>query len=224
MDLVILGTILSVATILMAWSGLYRPNVFYSTAESLVIGTYLGFTFAEGLRVLANTVLTPLFLRGLWMSDLTLLLILGLLYYSRLFKGKEWPSRIPMAILAGIATGLAVQGTVYPQILQQLILGSLIGKTAFDTVSNILVVIITFTALSYMIYTKEHKGLLRISSRIGRLGLMAGFGWTLGTYFMSLIMMAVGQVGMLVTQPGIYLTIPAVVLVFTDIIRRMRAT
>lgn len=223
MDLVTLGIIMSVATILMAWSGLYRPTVFYSTAESLVIGTYLGFTFAEGLRVLANTVFTPLFLRGLWWSDLTLLLILGLLYYSRLFKGKEWPSRIPMAILAGIATGLAVQGTVYPQILQQLILGSLIGKTALDTVSNILIVIITFTALSYMIYTREHKGLLRISSRIGRLGLMAGFGWTLGTYFMSLIMMAVGQVGMLVTQPGIYLTIPAVVLVFADIIRRMRA-
>ena len=222
MDLVLFGTILSVATVLMAWSGLYRPTVFYTTAESLVIGTYLGFTFAEGLRVLANTVFVPLFQKGLWMSDLSLLFILGLLYYSRLIKGKEWPSRIPMAILAGIATGLAVQGTVYPQILQQLILGSIIGKTVFDTVSNILIVILTFTALSYMIYTHEHRGLLRISSRIGRIGLMAAFGWTLGTYFMSLITLVVGQVGMLVTQPGIYLTIPAVMLVFTDIIRRMR--
>jgi hypothetical protein len=222
-DLVTFGGLLSAAVILMAWSGLYRTTKLYSTSESLVIGLYLGFMFAEGLRSLSAKVFTPLFLRGQWMSDLTILLFLGLLYYTRLFRGKEWPSRIPMAILAGIATGLAVRGAIYAQIVQQLIVGSLIGKTVFGTFNNILIVIITFTALSYMIYTREHKGPLRISSRIGRLGLMIAFGWTLGTYLMSLISFAIGQIGILATPPGLYLTIPALLLIGVDIVRRTRA-
>jgi len=221
-DSLTFGVLLSAAVTLMAWTILYRETRFYTLAEGLMIGLYLGFNFAEGVRVLYNTVFVPLFVKGQWISDLTILLILGLLYYARLFKGKEWFSRVPMAILAGIATGLAVKGAVYSQIVRQVIIESLIGKTTGQTINNVLIVAITFTAMSALIYTHEQKGVLKISARIGRAGLMIAFGWATGTMLMSVISNVVGLIGILATQPGIYVTAIALLMLLVDIIRRTR--
>jgi len=220
-DIATIGILLSTALALMAWSILYRVNDFYATAESLTMGVYSAFMWVEGLGVLTRRY-SLLFDKGQLRIDLVILLILGLLYYSRLFKGKEWPSRIPMAVLAGIASGMAVKGTIYSQILQQVTVGSFVGKTMFDTFNNILIIVLTFTAVSYMIHTREHKGILSISTRIGRLGLMAAFGWEMGVAVMSSLSFGIGQAGMFVTSPGIYVTVPALLLILVDFLRRSR--
>lgn len=197
---------------LAAWSLLYRENVTYRIAESMTIGLFLGVTLNYAVDILGKKVYTPLFIEGLWFSGIPVVTILGLLMYTRFFKPVWWVSRWPIAILAAVGSAVAVRGAIGPQIIKQLPTLPLIGPDLLTTINRFLLPLATVTALCQFIFTKKQKGVFGGLTFVGRMFLMVAFGFMLGTFLMSNIAFAIGNMAVLATLPGAYITAIAILI------------
>ncbi|MBS7635493.1 hypothetical protein KEJ34_08460 [Candidatus Bathyarchaeota archaeon] len=211
------GTAAEMALVLMAWSLLYRDNVFYRVAENLTIGWFMAMSLVIGLGLLRTRVYNPLFIEGRWLSPLIIVTILGLFYLLRLYRETRWLARWPISLMAGVASAVAVKGVIYAQIIRLVTMKSW-AVGGLETINNIIIAVFTFTGLSYFIFTKEHRGVLGYLAGFGRYALMICFGWTAGTYLMSLISMSVGHMQTLMQVPGIYVSAVAVIILIIGII------
>lgn len=217
------GIVAEMALVLMAWSLLYRENVFFKVAEALVIGWFMAMSFVVGLDILKGRVYVPLVVEGKWLSPTLIVTILGLFYLLRLHKDTKWLARWPISLMAGVASAVAVKGIVYAQIIRLVSMKSwaIGGMTA---INNIIILVFTVTGLSYFIFTREHKGALGALSSFGLYALMVSFGWVAGTYLMSLISMSVGHMRTLMQVPGIYVSAVGVIVLIIGIIYDQRKT
>jgi hypothetical protein len=211
------GIVAEMVLVLMAWSLLYRENVFFRVAESLVIGWFMAMSLVVGLGILKGRVYQPLIIEGKWLSPVLIVTILGLFYLLRLHKDTRWLARWPISLMAGVASAVAVKGAIYAQIIRLVAMESWAagGMTA---INNIIILVFTLTGLSYFIFTREHKGALGVASSIGLYALMITFGWVAGTYLMSLISMSVGHMRTLMQVPGIYVSAVGVIVLVIGII------
>ncbi|MEM2921707.1 MAG: hypothetical protein QXF26_05250, partial [Candidatus Bathyarchaeia archaeon] len=85
-------------------------------------------------------------------------------------------------ILAGIGVGVIFGLIIRSQILVQItdtINNVITGQP--DPISSILIIIGSLTALLYFTYGKEHTGSFGIAVKIGRIFLMASFGFVLSS-------------------------------------------
>jgi len=215
------GIVAEMALVLMAWSLLYRENVFFRVAEALVIGWVMAMSLVVGLGILKGRVYQPLIVEGRWLSPVLIVTILGLFYLLRLHKSTRWLARWPITLMAGVASSVAVKGAIYAQIIRLVSMESWAagGMTA---INNIVILVFTFTGLCYFIFTREHKGALGALSTFGLYSLMVTFGWVAGTYLMSLISMSVGHMQTLMQVPGIYVSAAGVIVLIAGIIYDQR--
>jgi hypothetical protein len=65
------------------------------------------------------------------------------------------------------------------------------------TFSSLVIVIGVFTTLSYFFFSREHKGFLKVTSGIGIVYIMVGFGATFGYTVMARVSLLIGRVGFL---------------------------
>jgi len=211
------GTALEMALVLMAWSLLYRENIFYRIAENLVIGWFMAFSFVVGMDLLRKSVYTPLFVQGRWLSPVIIVTILGLFYWVRLYKKTAWLARWPISLMAGTGTAVAVKGTIMAQIVRLVTMRDF-AASGLASINNIVVFVFTATGLLYFLFTREHIGTLGKITRFGLYALIIGFGWTVGTYTMSLVSMSIGHMRVLMGDPGIYVVAVALVVLLIGII------
>lgn len=215
------GIIAEMSLVLMAWSLLYRENFFFRIAESLVIGWFMAFSLVVGLGILKGRVYQPLVIEGRWLSPVLIVTILGLFYLLRLHRDTRWLARWPISLMAGVASTVAVKGAIYAQIIRLVTMKGL-AEGGMTTINNLIILVFTFTGLSYFIFTREHKGVLGGLSTIGLYALMITFGWVAGTYLMSLISMSIGHMRTLMQVPGIYVSAVGVILLIIAIIYDQR--
>jgi hypothetical protein len=67
------------------------------------------------------------------------------------------------------------------------------GSTGMVGLNSLIVIIGTITALTFFFFTWEHKGVLGISTKIGRYVLMATFGASYGSTVMARISLFIGR-------------------------------
>jgi len=220
-ELEIFTQLLTASLIIMVWSFLYRENVFYRIAEHLAIGSFFGYILYMSLKTLYDKTLVPL--AATWAPDLVLVTIIGILMWTRLVPKLVWPSRISISVLAGISMAVAVTGAVSGQIIGQIRpMGSWAGQDLMTNVNNIISAVAAFTSLAFFTYTKEHKGVLRVVSRIGRTFIMVCFGAILGTFLMGNLAFSIGQIPSLVTGYGVYVSVAGIILIMADLILSKR--
>lgn len=207
---------------LMAWSLLYKETRVYRVAEATTIGLFLGVTLNYAIDVFEKRVYTPLFVQGLWMSGVPIVTILGLLFYTRFFKPIWWMSRWPIAILGAVGSAVAVRGAIGPQIIKQLPTLSLVAPDPWTVINRLIMPIATVTAMCQFIFTREQKGALGALALVGRLFLMVAFGFMLGTFLMSNIAFAIGNMAVLATLPGGYVSIIAILIIIGSILHERR--
>lgn len=168
------GGIASVLS-LFVLSRAIADNPFYRFAQSLLIGTALGYAAA----VLLRDALLPPVLAGIsgtaspqQLVVLGIGLLLGLSLLPRFGRQRgSWWANIPLAVLFGVGAALAlvgaIRGTLVPQLLDTIRLQTLSGDVATQAGAGVLAVLTISTLLTFT-YTTSSRGQARETGRLGR--------------------------------------------------------
>lgn len=198
----LIGVWVGVGLTLLIYSFLYKDNPFFKFGEHLYLGVSLGYVFIQAIfQTLKPKLWTPLVRPPdgeprEWL--LILPVILGLLVYSRLSPKLAWLSRYTFAFIVGYGSGVGLGPTVSGNILQQLQgtfepflrWGEL---STFMKVSQVLVLVGVCCTVTYFLFSIEHKGPIRIVSRVGISFLMISFGAAFGYTVMARMSLLVGR-------------------------------
>jgi hypothetical protein len=170
------------------FSILHKENPFYRLAEHVYVGLAAGQAIVMGWLNVKNMAVAPLTKSG----DLIQLvpLALGILLYARFAPSNwRWLSRIPSAFLVGIGTGLA-----FTRFAQSDLIGQIKGAFApLNSVNNVLVLVGALGTISYFFFTREQKGVLKVSSQIGRWTMMIAFGSAFSNTVMGRLSLLIGR-------------------------------
>lgn len=165
----------------------FKDNPLYRLVENVYVGVSAGHAIVLGWINIRDKGLTPLVSRGKW--NLLIPMILGIMLYTRYFRRLSWISRIPLSLLVGIGTGLAIRGTIGSQIVNQ------IKSTILplDSVNNWIIILGTLGTLLYFFFSFEHKGIMKPTSTMGRYVLMVSFGAAFGSTVMGRMALFIGR-------------------------------
>jgi hypothetical protein len=211
-------TILPAAFSLMVFSYLYKYNDFFRLAEHTLIGTAAGVEFFVGYKIIVASGIQPT-LNGQYIMAPPLLL--GLLVFGMFSKRTRYISNWPILIIIAVGLGLAVRGAIYAQLIDQMVATFLpfAGPDLSKDFDAILIAVGTFTSILYFTFTRPHEGALKIMTRTGRYFILVGLGATFGSSVVTFFTPATTPMFWMLSTPGLYLTIIAIVLVCVDIFR-----
>jgi hypothetical protein len=211
---------IAAALTLFIFSFLYRDNPFYKFAEHLFVGVSAGYYIVLNFwTVIVPNLLEPLsrtlLARELWtgaayaaerpglfaaeLGDYRAWLvipgILGVLLFTRLFGKIGWLSRWSLALIIGVYAGIKTTGFAQGDFVAQ-VQGSLQPLWTGQVGTSVNAVIFTvglITSLLFFFYSREHRGALGVSSRLGVFFLMVSFGAGYGYTVMSRVSLLIGR-------------------------------
>jgi len=172
----ILTTWVPVITILISLSFMFKDWPGWRWVETLLVGGGMGHSVVMTWGTIMRTGISPI-MKGQYI--LIPGILFGLLLYFRLHPDPnyKWISRYGflwvIAAGAGLALGSLWQGNILVFLSKAI---DVVGVTPTDTFNRVLMFIIFVTSLSYFIFTREHTGILGVSTKIGRYFLMIAFG------------------------------------------------
>ena len=195
-----LALYVSLAFTFATFSYLWEENIFFRLAEHTFVGLAAAYSVANTwhnyLRpVIQNDIATD----GKY--GYILLMIIGLLMYTRYSRRWLWLSRIPIALEVGygVGYGLALGPRTYLRSLSASFVNVIIkdeaGNLLFTrSLNQLLFFLMIVTVLSYFIFTmKNTRGILRVTSSAGRWTMMIAFGAAFGNTVMARIALLIGQ-------------------------------
>ena len=165
-----------VILILISLSFMFKDWPGWRFVETLLVGGGMGHSLVMTWGTILRTGINPIM-----QGQIILIpgIIFGLLLYLRLHPDPnvKWISRYGflwvVAVGAGLSLGSLWQGNILVFLSQAV---DIVGTSPMDQFNKILMFVIFITSLSYFIFTKEHKGILGISTKLGRHFLMIAFG------------------------------------------------
>lgn len=167
-------------------SMLWKENPLYRFAQYSVVAVAASVMIISGLEAISKMAISPIMTgTNYWMI---VPIILGILIFTNMLgKRYNWISKYPFSIIMGVGTALALRGAIPTQIIGQI--QSFIRKgvitTPFETFSNIVFIVMGFTALAYFFFYFMHRSSVgRGASRVGRYAVMLAFGAAFGTTLM----------------------------------------
>lgn len=172
---------------------LYKENPLYRLAEHIYIGIAFAITAVVAVQNTKRIAITPL-MNG--QIAFIIPIILGLGMYTVFVEEYRWISRYSIATLIGVMLGVVTSGTLIPNIINQ-INSTITAPTStgmMDWLNFIYVGIGTICALSYFLFTREHKGVLAPTARLGRLIIMIGLGVMFGNTVLFRMSMLSGRI------------------------------
>ena len=146
-------------------SYVWKENPFYRIAEHLYVGISAGHAVVMAWGNIRDAAVKPMQEEGqlVWIIPI----LLGVLLYSRYFKGISWIARYPVAVMVGIGTGVAVRGAIHGDFVQQISATISVGS-----VNDILLLVFVIASLSYFFFSRELKGPMGTVPQLGRTVLM----------------------------------------------------
>lgn len=185
---------------LAIFSFLWRDNPFYKTAEHIFVGVANGWAVTfYWHNVLVPTLFDPLFRQGQLLFIIPF--AIGMLYLTRFIPRVSWLVRIPIGISMGYYVGASIPAVSQAYIIKQ-IQGTLLTPHNFQAwhagstgvIWSVILLVGVLCTLSYFYFSKEHKGVLGVSSRIGIFFVMIGFGAAFGYTVMARISLLIGRI------------------------------
>jgi hypothetical protein len=171
-----IGTLIAAILTLFIFSFLYKDNPFYKFAEYLLVGISVGYFIVISIK---TTVVPKLLIPG----------ILGFFMFLRFLPKLAWLSRISMALIIGAGAGVSIPAMMQAQIFAQM----KASMGSYASINNIIVALAVITTLSYFFFSREHKGALGTSAKIGVFFMMLFFGATFGYTVMSRVTLLIGR-------------------------------
>lgn len=194
--------------ILSLFSFLYKDNVFYKFSEHIFAGLSAGYYVGLIWRsVIVQQLINPMFDNGEWW--LVFPGILGVLMFARLKPKWTWVSRVSLAFVIGNTAGIYLISSLHGMIFKQ-IAPMMVSVNQGDGLEKILlallVIVGVITTLVYFYFSKEHKGALGVTARVGIWFIMIAFGAHFGYTVMGRISLLIGRAEFLFYQWGGSLT------------------
>ncbi|MCD6249866.1 MAG: hypothetical protein J7J98_06030 [candidate division Zixibacteria bacterium] len=184
---------------LALFSFMYKDNPIYRIAEHIFAGLTAG--YQVGLiwdTIILQQVWVPM-TSGQWWVVIPG--ILGMLMFTRFSSKYSWVSRSSLAFVMGATAGIflisELHGRVLPQIQDTMV--SLSGEGGFGaTMLSIIIVIGVISTLIYFYFSKEHKGALGVTARVGIWFIMISFGAHFGYTVMGRVSLLIGRMQFLI--------------------------
>jgi hypothetical protein len=201
MNFEVIGIWVGAFLTLSIFSFLYKDNPLYKFAEHLFVGISAGY----GVAMEFHNVFMPNLWRPLTGGEdywLIIPFVFGILLFSRFVDKFSWFSRWSMALIIGIFAGIAIIGYASSDLVLQ-IQASLLPlwtESKLESFNNFLLLIGVLTSLIYFFFSKEHKGALGKTARVGIWFLMISFGASFGYTVMSRMSLLIGRMYFLFGQ------------------------
>ncbi|MCK4672691.1 hypothetical protein KAT67_01780 [candidate division WOR-3 bacterium] len=180
---------------LMIFSFLFKDNAFYKFGEHLFVGVANGYYIA----LYWHNSLKPNLYDQLAAGNLIYIipLLLGLMYFARFIPKISWLVRIPIGFIIGWGAGISIPAYFQAEVLRQ-IEGTVVTPETFINPLNGIWALIIFIGvvctLIYFFFSKEHKGILGHTSRLGIIFIMIGFGASFGYTVMARVSLLIGRI------------------------------
>jgi hypothetical protein len=190
----------SAISTLAIFSFLYRDNPFYKVAEHVFVGVANGWAVTfYWHNVLVPTLFDPLFRQGQLLFIIPF--VIGMLYLTRFIPRVSWLVRIPIGISMGYYVGASIPAVSQAYIIKQ-IQGTILSTPNFQAwhagqmgiVWSIVLLLGVICTLSYFYFSREHRGILGATSRVGIIFVMIGFGAAFGYTVMARISLLIGRI------------------------------
>ena len=209
------GIWVGAALTLCIFSFLYKDNPFYKFAEHLFVGVSAGyFIILRFWTVIVPNLWEPLMkslaghgvdsartgMFAVELGDYRAWLIvpglLGLLLFTRFMGKASWLSRWPLALIIGVFAGIKTTGFAQSDLVAQ-VQGSLqslwVPGHLWDGVNAVIFTVGLIASLLFFYYSREHKGALGVTSKLGIMFLMVSFGAGYGYTVMSRVSLLIGR-------------------------------
>ncbi|MCK4252319.1 hypothetical protein KAX97_12795 [candidate division WOR-3 bacterium] len=180
---------------LMIFSFLFKDNAFYKFGEHLFVGVANGYFIALYWHNSLKPNLYDQLVAGNFIYIIPLLL--GLMYFARFIPKISWLVRIPIGFIIGWGAGISIPAYFQAEILRQ-VGGTIVTPESFINPLNGIWALIIFIGvvctLIYFFFSKEHKGILGHTSRLGIIFIMIGFGASFGYTVMARVSLLIGRI------------------------------
>lgn len=185
---------------LALFSFMYKDNPIYRIAEHIFAGLTAG--YQVGLiwdTIILQQVWVPMTSGGQWWLFIPGLL--GVLMFTRFSSKYSWASRSSLAFVMGATAGIflisELHGRVLPQMQATML--SLAGSDGFGpTLLSVIIVIGVLSTLIYFYFSKEHKGALGVTAKVGIWFIMISFGAHFGYTVMGRVSLLIGRMQFLI--------------------------
>jgi hypothetical protein len=184
---------------LALFSFLYKDNPVYRLVEHVFAGLSAGYYW--------GLIWESVILQQLWhpFKDnhqywLIVPFILGLLMFSRFVKKYSWISRISLAFVMGNTAGIFLISQLHGFVLPQMrsTMTAQVANGQIDYVLTAIVVVGVISTLIYFYFSKEHKGILGATAKVGIWFIMIAFGAHFGYTVMGRVSLLIGRVQFLI--------------------------
>ncbi len=208
----LIGIWVAAALTLAIYSFLYGDNPVYKLAEHIFVGVSAGYgvVIVYYESVLADLI-DPLFRpekAGLDHRNYWVIIpgVLGVMLLAKFVRKYEWLSRWPLAFVIGLGAGVFIPRSLQADVLVQLresirplwpaadMAGAGTGLVAWQAVSNLLLAAGVICTLSYFYFSLPHRGVLKVTSRVGIWFLMVAFGAGFGNTVMARLSLLIGRI------------------------------
>ena len=182
------------------FSFLYKDNPANKLCEHLFVGISAGYyVVLNYYSVVKPNLLDPLFhdFGGDRHYLLLIPLVLGILLFSRFFPKGGWLSRWSIALILGVYPALRITGFGQGDFVEQVhgtMLPLWVPGHLGTTIGNWFLIVGLLCTLVFFFFSKEHKGALGGTARLGVYFLMVSFGASYGYTVMARISLLIGRV------------------------------
>ncbi len=118
-----------------------------------------------------------------------------MLLFARLFPKVDGVSRLTLAVILGVYAGLKTTGFAQGDFVEQVTASLVPFRTgnAWADLNTAVFTVGLVTSLLFFYFSREHKGALGVTSRVGAWFLMISFGAGYGYTVMSRISLLIGR-------------------------------
>ena len=182
----------------------FKENVFARWAEYSIVGLGVAWSTVFLTYEAIDSAWEPL-VGGDW--TMIIPIVLGLLMYFRFSRKNRWIIRWPLAVVTSTALMINATGRPVANFIMQLqaLALPIVSGTGMDILNGIIAVVACLTVMSYFTFTREHTGVLGISSKLGRYFMMLTYGGAFSMAYISQGTFVVGTLNYLFsTWLGLY--------------------